>query len=331
MTDSAADPKPLVLDEEEQITLTGLLLMLMNDDLEALQAKTPDSQRLRLRRSRRNQLRFERTLKAEGRGHHEELDIEHPGVLGDRLAAVRSAAHALQLLVSAAAHQPYLTAMPDPGVGRLSEPARHDRLTWAVFELGLGQRELDRILDRLDPKKSALIARRAAQAVLLGGAVWAGVATVGVAAPAIGAAVGGTMGLSGAAATSAGLATLGGGSLAAGGYGMAGGTALIGALGGVGGAGLGALIASGVPKGELAAQAAQLAALIHAALPMKAETRRAVLGQGALIEIEVGSLIAQRAKTQLVGDPTAAQLSHDIEALSELRRVLPMPHEFDLP
>jgi hypothetical protein len=62
------------------------------------------------------------------------------------------------------------------------------------------------------------------------------VATGGLAAPAIGAAVGSTfMGLSGAAATSAGLAAIGGGSLAAGGLGMAGGTAIISAVaGGVG-------------------------------------------------------------------------------------------------
>lgn len=46
-------------------------------------------------------------------------------------------------------------------------------------------------------------------------------------APAVGAAIGGMMGLSGAAATSAGLAFLGGGSLAAGGFGMAGGTILV--------------------------------------------------------------------------------------------------------
>lgn len=46
----------------------------------------------------------------------------------------------------------------------------------------------------------------------------------------IGSAVGGMMGLSGAAATSAGLAFLGGGSLAAGGFGMAGGAVLIGAV-----------------------------------------------------------------------------------------------------
>lgn len=62
------------------------------------------------------------------------------------------------------------------------------------------------------------------------------VATGGLAAPAIGAALGSTfMGLSGAAATSAGLAAIGGGSLAAGGLGIAGGTAIISAAaGGVG-------------------------------------------------------------------------------------------------
>lgn len=63
------------------------------------------------------------------------------------------------------------------------------------------------------------------------------VVTGGMAAPAIGGAIGSTfMGLSGAAATSAGLAFLGGGAMAAGGFGMAGGTvAVAGALGLAGG------------------------------------------------------------------------------------------------
>lgn len=64
-----------------------------------------------------------------------------------------------------------------------------------------------------------------------------GVATMGVAAPVIGAAVGGALGMSGAAATSAGLAFLGGGSVAAGGLGMAGGTALLTGVGALSGAG----------------------------------------------------------------------------------------------
>jgi hypothetical protein len=204
------------------------------------------------------------------------------------------------------------------------------RLRQAAQSLGLTTREVERILDRLDPKAIDAVARRATQAILIGGAVWIGVATAGVAAPAIGTAVGGTMGLTGAAATSAGLAALGGGSLAAGGAGMAGGTALIGALGGLGGAGIGALAASGVPKGELAAQAAQLAALIHAAKPMDQATRSAVFGQGTLIEIEIGRLVGERGINQLAsGDSDAT--SKEIDSLAALRRLLPMPNKFDLP
>ena len=52
------------------------------------------------------------------------------------------------------------------------------------------------------------------------------------AAPAVGGALGGMTGLSGAAATSHGLAMLGGGSIAANGFGMAGGTAVVSAVGG---------------------------------------------------------------------------------------------------
>ena len=57
-----------------------------------------------------------------------------------------------------------------------------------------------------------------------------------IAAPHVGAAIGATMGLSGAAATAAGLAALGFGSVAAGGFGMAGGTIILGVLtGAIGG------------------------------------------------------------------------------------------------
>lgn len=72
---------------------------------------------------------------------------------------------------------------------------------------------------------------KVAGVAIAGGAI--GWLTMGLAAPAIGAAIGGAMGLSGAAATSAGLALLGGGSLAAGGLGMAGGTMLLAGIGSV--------------------------------------------------------------------------------------------------
>lgn len=96
------------------------------------------------------------------------------------------------------------------------------RLKTAVRRLG--RRELDK-------KKIAIIA--------VGGAA-AGLLTGGLAAPLIGSAVGGAMGLSGAAATSAGLALLGGGAVAAGGLGVAGGTAIVVGVIGASGAGVGA-------------------------------------------------------------------------------------------
>lgn len=98
-------------------------------------------------------------------------------------------------------------------------------------------------------------------AIATGGGMALGALTFGLAAPAIGAALGSTvLGLSGAAATSAGLAALGGGSLAAGGLGMAGGTALLIGAGGV--AGASALAAGGKwtgwTVGQLVADAIKL-------------------------------------------------------------------------
>ena len=61
---------------------------------------------------------------------------------------------------------------------------------------------------------------------LAGGTVTVTAMSGGIA-TALGTAIGGAMGLQGAAATSAGLAWLGGGSLAAGGYGMAGGAMVV--------------------------------------------------------------------------------------------------------
>lgn len=93
---------------------------------------------------------------------------------------------------------------------------------------------VSRAVSRRNVRWGRLAAASAAGLVL-------GVASMGVAAPLIGAAVGSALGLSGAAATSAGLAFLGGGSVAAGGLGMAGGTALLTGAGAISGAGAAAL------------------------------------------------------------------------------------------
>lgn len=94
--------------------------------------------------------------------------------------------------------------------------------------------------------------KKLTKALLAIGAGAACVVTGGLAAPAIGAAMGSSLlGLSGAAATSAGLAALGGGALTAGGLGVAGGTLLIQAV--AGGAGIaGAHIASNAIEGAKA-------------------------------------------------------------------------------
>ena len=98
-----------------------------------------------------------------------------------------------------------------------------------------------------DITKWRLLTKRSGKNMVKAGKVVGGIGAVALVAtgvgaavaPAIGGALGGLGGLSGAAATSHGLAVLGGGSLSAGGLGMAGGTAVValtaGALGGVGG------------------------------------------------------------------------------------------------
>jgi hypothetical protein len=65
--------------------------------------------------------------------------------------------------------------------------------------------------------------------VLVGGAIIT-YFTLGIVAPAVGSAIGGLSGLTGAAAVSQGLALLGGGAIAAGGFGMAGGTFVVSVL-----------------------------------------------------------------------------------------------------
>ncbi|MEU8901171.1 hypothetical protein AB0C65_35260 [Nocardia sp. NPDC048505] len=118
-------------------------------------------------------------------------------------------------------------------------------------------RELDLVSKRLQRKSIRWGRIAAATAVGLG----AGVVTGGLAAPAIGAAIGSTLlGFSGAAATSAGLAALGGGSLAAGGFGMFGGTILVSGVGGLavaGVAGIGTRY-SGLAGATIAAEAIKL-------------------------------------------------------------------------
>lgn len=143
---------------------------------------------------------------------------------------------ALVIALELAAFSPW----GDPKTLKQDEGKRRDRLRFLSENLG-GQLGVHELLE-LDEDLRTTIKRvqkrprnwRRIGLIGVGGAA-IGAATGGLAAPAIGGAIGGSMGLSGAAATNAGLALLGGGSLASGGLGMAGGTALITATAAFGG------------------------------------------------------------------------------------------------
>jgi len=125
-----------------------------------------------------------------------------------------------------------------------------DELKQIAETMEIADEKSERILTDLYMQAQGFAPRKstAAKIALGAGGIVAGAAicglTAGVAAPAIGAILGSSMGLSGAAASSAGLALLGGGSLAAGGGGVAAGTAAVIATGSVVGGGASALAVS---------------------------------------------------------------------------------------
>lgn len=145
-----------------------------------------------------------------------------------------------------------------------NKKARNASLERAAEDLGsLRDSDLQAMTDEFESLMKALRRKsirwgRVAAVTVVGAGL--GVVTGGLAAPAIGGIVGGTMGLTGAAATSAGLAALGGGSLAAGGFGVAGGTLLLTGLGGVAFAGAAAAGTRLSPVGAraIAAEAVKL-------------------------------------------------------------------------
>lgn len=136
------------------------------------------------------------------------------------------------------------TCSPWPAGLRWVAPTRTESLEQVATEIeGLRSADVDRVEKEVTAQLRAMARAgvkwgKVAVAGVLG--VGVGAATMGAAAPAIGAMLGSAAGLSGAAATSAGLATLGGGSLAAGGFGVFGGTAMLVGTGTLLGAGFGA-------------------------------------------------------------------------------------------
>jgi hypothetical protein len=160
------------------------------------------------------------------------------GFLESILTTVARRDRALVLLVEMASFYPWTKKVK-------FEQGTRERVCRDIAELmpaSVGSEDFD-LIDRQLKERAKDLGRQGVNwkrlVPLIVGGTAIGIITGGAAAPLIGTAIGGTMGLSGAAATSAGLALLGGGSMAAGGLGMAGGMALIGTLGGVVGAGAG--------------------------------------------------------------------------------------------
>lgn len=324
------EPEQLVLNQREQEALTGVLLTMWSRDIDA----DDDRDRKKARSARRNRLRFaRRDVVPDGRPRQEPTDLEDSAHLNTLLREVRSEAHALELLITACASQPWAT-MNEKWSGRLDEDLRRETL--AGFADTLPGSMDDETIGRIDALVSPGLLRRVARGVarrpfktgaVVGGAVIVGVASAGVAAPAIGTAVGAQMGLAGAAATNAGLAAIGGGSLASGGLGMAGGTTLIGALGGLGGGGLGAAVGAGSAARDFEAEGGQLEALVRVGGTLSDPTKLITLDQARLVEIEVARLIDARARTLDAAE--VARLDAEIARTIRLRERLGEP-EFRL-
>ena len=190
--------------------------------------------------------------------------LSAPSVAAAGLGEVQQRRRALVMMIELAAFHPWpdgtkwdRTARTEglaELVGCMQAPVDSELMAEVDTALCTSLRRLSR--REVDAKKWAVVA--------VGGAA-AGLLTGGLAAPLIGSAVGGAMGLSGAAATSAGLALLGGGAVSAGGLGVAGGTALVAGLAGVGGAGMGAAGAwlKGAGVSEVVVESAKLEVLFE--------------------------------------------------------------------
>lgn len=320
------NPEPLVLNIHEQEALTGVLLTLWSRDIGA----EDDEERKAARSARRNRLRFARRERApDGKPRQEPTAVEDAAHLKALLGRVRTEAHALQLFVTACASQPW-TTMDERFAGRLDEDVRQATLTEvaALLPGNLDDASLVGVDAVLWPGRARRVVRGVKRnplktGALFGGAAVVGIATAGVAAPAIGAAIGRHMGLAGAAATSAGLAAIGGGSLASGGLGMAGGTTLIGALGVLGGGGIGAAIGAGEAARHVEAEGSQLQALVSIGRKLDEETRSATWDQARLIELEIARLISERAR--VTDAKVIAAISDEIARSIRLRRNLGKP------
>jgi len=224
----------LELQSHEQLVLAAAYLRLMNADLRA----HADADRALIRDEFRDTLRSGALGEgAEGSGP---LPVEADEPFEELAHGASDCARCLSILVELCASEPFIGL--DHTIDRRVNQ-RSIGQTAITIGADVDEDDVEAIFGYLQHGQRASQSK-ALLWVLIGAGGIAGIATAGMAAPAIGAAIGGVMGLSGAAAAAAGLAWLGGGAVAAGGLGMAGGTMLIAATGGLAGAGVGALFGS---------------------------------------------------------------------------------------
>lgn len=235
-----ADPRDglvaqLRLSQEESVTVHALELRMMWRDIEGeRRAKTKARKRARIDAFHQE---FVKSVDAALSDQHEPppITLFDPDVVRKRAQAVTERSRALIILIELMTFNPWF---PDL---RWDASTRKKSIRTAVEDLGgltdddrvIAEREFEALLVQIKRKQIRWGRVAALSVVGLG----AGAATAGWAAPAVGALIGGSMGLAGAAATSAGLAMLGGGSIAAGGFGVVGGTILVTGVGGIFGAG----------------------------------------------------------------------------------------------
>lgn len=259
--------------------------------------------------------------------------ITSPDVALAALRAIEERRRALVLMIELAAFHPWPDGtkweqeVRSVGLRQLVEgmtaPVDHELLEEIDRQLKASLRRLSR--RELDKRKLAAIA--------VGGAA-AGLLTGGLAAPLIGSAIGGAMGLSGAAATSAGLALLGGGAVAAGGLGVAGGTAIVAGVVGVSSAGMGAAGTwlKGARPNDVIVESAKLEVSFKYLLireERSEELQRLVVERlqqqiaGLVTEInELTSIVAEQQGSNAERDELQVRLAEETEKRTVLERTL---------
>jgi hypothetical protein len=319
---------PICLTDEDQLALLGLMLAIMNADLPLEE----DEDKRRAREAARGRLRMKRRDACpDGKGAEEPLDIEDRAGLDVRLRAVDSPGHSLLILASGIAYEPW-AQLHATHAGRVSRDVRREVIQSAAVPLP-GRFHND-VADDLEGFIWPSMAQRATERMgprewwAVGGMAIVGVATAGIAAPWIGGAIGGAMGLQGAAAGAAGLAAIGGGAVAGGGLGMAGGTAMIGALGGLGGSTLAAMYAQGANRAQIEIETRVLRAFVHVAHENGPATALEARRIEAALECEIANLIAKRAHESFEDVPERRGTSEELSHVVHLRRtVSPIPFE----